>query len=211
MKRFIAIIALMPLAIYLTSCCTSDKQCPAGDPSKYPAFPYALGESLTYKDSVGQTLRVTFGSSYITSPSSTHEGVCHGSSRKVIECHSDVQISGFVSDSSNLLTSLEKQFIIGQSRSEESGSKPVTLSVNAFGMIYYMMLNYGSEQPVMEPQAIALSSYQTPYKSYSNVWTNATVQTGNSRFIQKFVWNAKGRLISFSLRNDTTHVFHVVE
>lgn len=211
MKRVITILAFIPLAIYLSSCCTSDKQCPAGDPTSYPVFPYALGESLTFKDSAGQTLSVTFGSSYTTSPSTSHDGVCHGSSRKVIECHSDVQITGIVSDPSNLLTTLEKQFIVGQSRSEESGSKPVTLAVNAFGMVNFILFNYGTEQPTMNSQAIMLSSYQTPYKSYSNVWTNPPSQTGGSRFNQKLVWTAKGRLISFALHNDTTHLFHIVE
>lgn len=211
MKRFIPILAFIPLAIYLSSCCTGDKQCPAGDPTKYPAFPYALGESLLFKDSAGQMLSVTFGSSYSSSPSSSHEGACHGSSRKVIECNSSVQLTGIVSDPSNLLTPLEKQFIVGQSRSEESGSKPVTLSVNAFGMVSFILFNYGMEQPTMHPPATPLSSYQTPYKSYSTVWTNTQYQPGNSVFIQKFVWSSTGRLISFSVHNDTTHLFHVVE
>ena len=211
MKTCLTVLASIAFSFFLSSCCGDDKHCPAGDVKNFPAFPYSPGESITFRDSSGHNIIVTLSNTYTTSNAETQTGICPGSLRTLRDCYSAVELVGTVYDPSNVLLSRQEQFAVQQSRPEEGSSKPVNLLLDAFFSANFSIANYQTETPDFSLLGTPLASYQTPYKTYTHVWTNTQPAPGQSSIIRKFVWTPKGRLLSFTLNNDTTTVFCVVE
>lgn len=119
--------------------------------------------------------------------------------------------SKWVSDSSDVLLAQNEGFAVSINENDKVTTSP-TYKLTAFGTVEFIFYDYHETN---RPQdAVIQETYQTPYKTYNLVYIHRPI--GSTAIYppyerNKFVVDSKGRLISFSINQDTLDMFHLVE
>jgi hypothetical protein len=199
----ITVLIIASLAWILASCCSDGKNCEAGNTS-LGTFPYAYGETLVFADSLDNRIYVKLANEPNGSTAYDLEGSC-STPRKELHCESSISLNReTVTDSAGLLGVNQRFFYCSISKGE---GMPTSYALGAFGEAYFYINDYGSSNNI--PYATPLPSYSTPHHTYTNVYinTNSVIPYQGKRV----VFTPSGRLISFTMGQDSTHFFYAVE
>lgn len=207
----ITLIALGSAAWTLSSCCSKDKNCVAANAS-VATFPYKQGQELAFADTAGNTVSMRLADNLILSPAYTVDGSCNAM-KKENDCHLSAELrSQAITDTAGVVPPGQRLFqcMIDQTTGETYKS-PVTLySLSLFGAPVVMITQYGSDNTVSG--SVQIPAYTTPYRTYSGVYTNQPERNPRApAYLKKFVFTNEGRLLSFSVGQDTSHIFYLVE
>lgn len=207
-KDYLQILVTILFAVYLASCCSKDQTCPAGDATENE-FPYKLGEQLIFADSFGHVVKVKLANQLSKTAEYTVEGTC-GMPRKDLDCVASTSISDAgIEDSSGVLGN-KTWFTCGIQKNDAAGRTMVSYYISAFGQVLVGLGNYNTE-PTTDKNVVVLPTYNTPYKTYTNVYSSLSVTSGSNVIKPKAVFTLKGQLISFTLNKDTTRFYYLVE
>lgn len=207
-RNILFCLIIMSCALYLAACCSKDQTCPAGDASENE-FPYKLGEQLIFADSFGHVIKIKLSNQLTKTAEYTEEGSC-GMPRKDLNCVSSTNIlHALIEDSSGVLGN-KTSFSCGIYKIGVAGSSMVNYSLSAFGQLLVGLSNFNTE-PTTDKNVVVLPTYNTPYKTYTNVYSSMSATKGSNVIKPKAVFTLKGQLISFTLNKDTTRFYYLVE
>jgi len=204
--HLITAFAFASFAWILSSCCSDDKHCAAGS-SALGTLPYTAGQTIVFADSADNKITVRLTDEPDASEAYTAESSC-SFMHKEEYCESSIGIRmKTISDSTGILTAQQRYFHATLSKAEEVG---VTgYSLGAFGGVNIGINDYGAANTVYN--AIQLDSFVTPFHTYTNVYVNDPIILYPGMQGKKYVFTRSGKLISFSIPQDSTHIFYLVE
>jgi hypothetical protein len=205
------IIKLLFIVLFIASCCDDDKVCPDAQINNFKSFPFKEGDNIKYKDTTGNLIEIVLNTTIKTSIGQTYKGSC-SALRPSNNCEQSIQLnSKNINTSGNLLFPYQKYFSMVLSKTEiQKNTEYFSFSALGFEYSFYGVNYYDSISN--SRQYNKLSTYKTPYKTYTNVYVRKIDETSNNKEYQrKLVIDSKARIISFGLNTDTLNLFHLVE
>jgi hypothetical protein len=208
-------IILCVTFLFLSACCSEDKICLEAQLGDFSPLPYSESEKIVYKDSLGKSIIIQFDSIIKRSAGWQSEGNCNAF-KKDGTCQKTISlVSKVVIDSSGLILGSNKWMSILLIKSDELSynKNAQKYYLNAFGAEIIAVSDYEntSSWDAKFSSYTKLDIYKTPYNTYNNVFVKYPDTTLNKiyRNQDKYVFDSKGHLLSFSLNKDTLHLFHV--
>lgn len=208
-------IILSIIFLFLGACCSEDKICLEAQLGDFRALPYSTSEKIVYVDSFGRSITIQFDSIINRSSGWQREGSCNAL-KKDGKCQKTISlVSKVVTDSSGLILGPNKWMSILLIKSDELSynKNAQKYYLNAFGAEIIAISDYEntSSWDAKFSSYIKLDIYKTPYNTYNNVFVKYPDTTLNKTYRNqdKYVFDSKGHLLSFSLNKDTLHLFHV--
>ena len=199
--KLVIILCLSFFAITLGSCC-GDKECPSAEKSISVSFPYQPNETVIFSDTAGNRIIAIINSNETRSEAyTTYKGCAFSKSGEDGLCIASKKLGArSVTDESSKLDSYQLSFNQKIYTGEDSW-QPV-YEFRGLGLNIQIM-DYTTIGASFS-QYVKLDTFTTPFKTYSNVYQS--IKQPRSGFQQ--VITSTGRILSFNLRNDTTHYFY---
>lgn len=209
MKRlFLLLMVVLVGAFYLGSCCSEDTTCPAGGAIEAD-FPYKFNQVVKFADTLGNSITVRMSDKLSNSEEYIVDGSC-GVPRKDLDCSSSTTMQAVVVDSANILNGKKSFSAVIEKRQLPGDKIAIGYSLLAFGRSMSLIADYNSSNPTVTESTV-LTDYTTPYKTYTNVYETKSQVLGSVNYRNKTVFDKQGKLIAFTLDQDTTKFFYAVE
>jgi hypothetical protein len=201
-KLFVVFFCFILLAEILSSCCSDDKYCPAGNPEA-AGLPYTANETIQFADSAGHRIFIRMADEIKSSAAYQIDGSC-SMPRKEMYCGAHVSLShASFTDSADIIPFRYRNLACSIDQSGDGND----LWISGLGGSLVSIFKYGKDNIVYN--ATELAAYTTPFRTYTNVYRTVSVMPVGRKSIT--VFTLQGRLVSFTIPTDTTRVFYVVE
>jgi YD repeat-containing protein len=190
-----------------TSCRIDDRTCEAGSPELFGTFTYSPGQTVLFKDSLQRQISVTFNNTYTNSNSYTIKGKNALSSSKIASCIRSSGLNARVTCIPDTLLTNNRQFSISYQLDDDNNKVNPNYSYSLIAFQSVTIAANISNGAFTAHKASNLSSFTTPYKTYSNLLLSSQSTPWDS----KLVYNKNGKLIAFTLNGNPSTYFYLVE